>query len=427
MNLPNTISRRNFLAAGAFATTTIALSAKSYGRVLGSNERIGVGFIGAGGMGTKHLEACKGLKDSDNLQFLGVADCWRKRAEEGAALLETEALVDYRKLLDKQDIDYVTIATPEHRHAQIVLDALDSEKAVYCEKPLAHTIEEGQSLVKKQKETRRPLQVGVQSMSDACYSTAAQAIAGGVIGKVVQAQIEYVRRYNSQGLFRKRDLDPKMPKPEDLDWNAWLGDAPEIAWDPHRYFEWRCYSTYSGSIATDLFIHRISRIIKACNLTYPRRVVGMGGIWQWNDGRDLPDNFEMICEYPRGMTVYVLGTQSNRVDFEHLIRGYEGTLYFNANGWVAKDKDGKEISSDKSPPKEDISIHHTNLHNHLRNNEPLNCPVELGLASLVATCMANESWRQSKVIGWDDQHQKMASADSLNLSHLPEPLDSQSD
>ena len=103
---------------------------------------------------------------------------------------------------------------------------------------------------------------------------------------------------------------PAEPQPADLDWNAWLADAPKVAWNPHHYFEWRCYSAYSGGIATDLFIHRITRIMRACNLLYPRRVVGMGGIWQWNDGRDLPDNFEMICEYPRGMTVYVLGTRA---------------------------------------------------------------------------------------------------------------------
>ena len=191
-----------------------------------------------------------------------------------------------------------------------------------------------------------------------------------------------------------------------------------MPWNPHDYFEWRCNSAYSGGVGTDLFIHRISRIIKACNLTYPRRVVGMGGIWQWNDGRDLPDNFEMICEYPRGMTVYVLGTQSNRVGIDHLIRGYRGTLYFTPDGWIAKDKDGKELASDKAPPREDLHLHHTNLHNHLRNGEPLNCPAELGLAGVVAVCMANESWRTSQMMGWDQEKQRMAPAQTLNLSHL---------
>ena len=411
------LSRRSFLATTAL--TAMALTAKSYSQIVGANEGIGIGFIGAGGMGTNHLNACKQLKESDNLRFLGVADCWNTRAQKGAHLLNTNAVVDYRKLLDDKDIDYMTIATPEHRHAQITLDALEAGKAVYCEKPLTHTIDEARAVVKKQKESGRPIQVGVEAMSDACYGTAATAIAQGVIGKVVQAQIEYVRRYGKAGPWRQPNLDPNMPKPDDLDWAAWLGPAPEVPWNPHHYFEWRCNSVYSGGVGTDLFIHRISRIIKACNLTYPRRVVGMGGIWQWNDGRDLPDNFEMICEYPRGMTVYVLGTQSNRVGMDHVIRGYRGTLYFTPDGWIARDKDGKELASDKNPPNEDIHLHHTNLHNHLRNREPLNCPVELGLAGVVAVCMANESWRTSQMMGWDTNTERMVPAHGVNLGHFP--------
>jgi len=420
MTFDGTLSRRRFIATGAVAATALSISAKSYARILGANERIGIGFIGAGEMGTNHLNACKDLKDSDNLGFVGVADCWKTRAERGASLLECNAETDYRRLLDKKEIDYITIATPEHRHAQMVLDSFDSGKAVYCEKPLTHTIEEAQLVAKKQKASGLALQVGVQSMSDPCYASAAKAIAKGVIGQVVQAQIEYVRRYDKQGLFRLPDTDSKMPKPADLDWSDWLGNAPEVPWNPHHYFEWRCYSAYSGCIATDLFIHRLSRIIRACDLGYPRRVVGMGGIWQWNDGRDLPDNFEMICEYPRGMTVYVLGTQSNRVDFDHLIRGYRGTLYFTEDGWVAKDKDGKVLASDHAPPIEDIHPHHTNLHNHLRNNEPLNCPIDLALAGQVAVCMANESWRTSQVMGWDESNERMVPATTLDLSHFPD-------
>lgn len=412
-------SRRDFLATSAIASTAIAMSAKSYAQVLGANERIGIGFIGAGGMGTEHLNACNDLKQSDNLQFCGVADCWRTRAEKGAAVVGTDSTTDYRELLDRKEIDYVTIATPEHRHAAMTLEALDAGKAVYCEKPMTHTIEEAQLVVGKQQETGLPVQVGVQSMSDPCYSSAAQAIAEGVIGLVVQAQIEYVRRYDKLGLFREPTVDSGMQKPQDLDWSAWLGNAPEVPWNPHHYFEWRCYSSYSGCVAGDLLIHRISRIIKACNLSFPRRVVGMGGIWQWDDGRDLPDNFEMISEYPRGMTVYALGIQSNRVPIDHLIRGYRGTLYFTPEGWVARDKDGKELASDHAPPKEDIHLHHTNFHNHLRSGEPLTCPVDLGMAGVAAVCMANESWRSSQMMGWDDKSQRMVPANSLDLSHRP--------
>jgi hypothetical protein len=161
--------------------------------------------------------------------------------------------------------------------------------------------------------------------------------------------------------------------------------------------------------------------MKACDLMYPRRAIGMGGIWQWPDGRDLPDNFEMICEYPRGMTVYVLGTQSNRVGVDHLIRGYRGTMYFTGSGWVAKDKDGKVLAEHQKTGGEDIRLHHTNFHNHLRSGEPLNCPVELGMAGVAAVNMANESWRTGQMMGWDKENEKMVPAHTLGeQNYFPE-------
>lgn len=400
---------------------TAGMTAVSYAKVVGANSRIRVGFIGAGGMGTGHLNAHKRLKKTNNLESVAVADCWKKRAEDGAARIEApQSFTDYRKVLEIGDIDYVTIATPEHWHSKMTIDALEAGKAVYCEKPMTHTIPQALEVMKKQKETGLPVQIGVQAMSDDSYITAGQAIKEGVLGQVVQAQIEYVRRYDTQGPWRSRPaLKDDMPKPQDLNWEDWLGHAPKVPWNPHHYFEWRCYAAYSGGIATDLFIHRITRIMKACNLLYPRRVAGMGGIWQWPDGRDLPDNFEMICEYPRGMTVYVLGTMSNRVGVDHLIRGYRGTLYFTSSGWVAKDKDGKVLAEHKKTGGEDIHLHHTNLHNHLRNGDALNCPVELGMAGVAAVNMANESWRTGQMIGWDESNKKMIPADQMGFNPVP--------
>ena len=121
----------------------------------------------------------------------------------------------------------MTIASPEHWHAQMTLDALDAGKAVYCEKPLTHTIPEALAVMKKQQTTKLPLQVGVQGMSDDSYISAQKAIKDGVLGRVVQAQIEYVRRYGEQGPFCVPDLKDDMPKPADLDWDAWLGSAPQ--------------------------------------------------------------------------------------------------------------------------------------------------------------------------------------------------------
>ncbi len=413
-------NRRQFMATSAALASVVpfsdkVVSAKSYSRILGSNERLGVGLIGHGGMGGGHAKTIAGLKEPNNLDPIAVADCWKTRAESGAKVTGApHAYQDYRKVLDHKEIDYVTIATPEHWHCDMTLDAFDAGKDVYCEKPMTHTLEEGVRVFKKQKETGRVLQVGVQGMSDDSYISARKAIDDGVLGQVVQAQIEYVRRYGEQGPWRVPGLDKNMPKPADLDWNAWLGSAKKADWNPNLYFEWRNYSMYSGGIATDLFIHRITRIMKACNLLYPNRVVGMGGIWQWDDGRDLPDNFEMICEYPRGMTVYVLGTMSNRVAIDHVIRGYRGTLQFNPEGWVARNKDGEVLAEHKKSGAEDINLHHTNLHAAIRDGAELNCPVELGMAGVSAVCMANESWRSGQMMAWDPKQEKMVPASQVS-------------
>ncbi|MEZ6072597.1 MAG: Gfo/Idh/MocA family oxidoreductase [Pirellulales bacterium] len=422
------LDRRSFLRnTGAAAATAgvvagaISQTAKSYGRVIGANDRIRVGFIGAGGMANAHMDTYNDTKEANNVEAVAVADCWKTRAEDGARKVSApHSYTDYHKVLDHDEIDYVTIATPEHWHWTMTIDALDAGKAVYCEKPMTHTIPQAQAVWKKQKETGLPLQVGVQAMSDDSYASAAEAIRDGELGQVVQAQIEYVRRYGEQGPWRNPDITDDTAQPEDLNWNDWLGDAEKIDWNPHHYFEWRNYSAYSGGICTDLFIHRITRIMKACDLLYPRRVVGMGGIWQWPDGRDLPDNFEMICEYPRGMTVYVLGTMSNRVGVDHLIRGYRGTLYFTNTGWTIKDKDGKVLREHKKTGGEDTHLHHTNLQNHLRNGEPLNCPVQLGMAGVVAVNMANESWRSGRMMAWDKENEQMVPADTLPIDYYPE-------
>lgn len=423
MQNENNVSRRSFIkTSSALAATTF--TAKSYARVIGANDRIKIGFIGAGGMANSHMNKIVAMQEKQNLETVAVADCWETRANEGAKKTNAKyAFTDYRKVLEIDEIDYVTIATPEHQHSTMTIAAMDHGKAIYCEKPMTHSIEEAQAVMKKQKETNLPLQVGVQAMSDDSYRAAAKAIEEGELGQVVQAQIEYVRRYGEQGPWRKPSVTPNYKsKPEDLNWDDWLGHAPKTEWNPHHYFEWRNYSQYSGGICTDLFIHRITRIMAACNLLYPRRVVGMGGIWQWPDGRDMPDNFEMICEYPRGMTVYVLGTMSNRVGIDHLIRGYRATLYFTGSGWVIKDKDGKVLREHKKSGAEDNGLHHINLQNHLRNGEPLNCPVRLGMAGVVAVNMANESWRSGRMMAWDKENEKMVSADTLELSHNPEEV-----
>ncbi len=417
------LSRRDFIRTGT-AVGAMAMTAKSYAQVAGANNRLRMGFIGCGGMAGGHLDKLLSIKDSENLDLVAVNDVYTKRALDfqskikeagGDATLHN----DYKEILARQDIDYVLIATPEHSHAYITLDALDAGKHVYVEKPMTHDIKEAQAVVAKVAGTDLKLQVGVQGTADDSYSSAFEAIKAGKLGKLVHAQIDYVRNYEGNGPWR-RGGDANAPKPSDLDWATWQKPAPEHDWDPQRYYEWRCYRDYSGGIATDLFIHRLTRLIKACGLEFPDRVVGMGGIYTWDDGRDLPDSFEMMAEYPakegitNGMTVHVLGTMANDDGNDHCIRGTDATLKFTSTGWEIKsdikaDKDAI-IATHKKTGAEDLDPHHRNHHKSIREGVALNCPSEIGLYGVAAVRMANLSWFNKKMMAWDKERAVVVSS-----------------
>ena len=229
------LNRRGFLRGTGL--TAAALSARSYGRVLGANQRLGIGIIGCGNMANHHLRKLLTMSSAANIEIVAVSDVYQTRARKfqdqimktgGNALEKTH----YQDLLAMKEVDYAFIATPEHWHAQQTLDALDAGKHVYCEKPMTHSIAEAQQVVHKVRKTGLKMQVGVQGMSDDSYSSANQAIREGKLGRVVQAQMEYVRNYPANKGPWRTGVRPNAPKPPDLDWERWLGPAPLLVSRP---------------------------------------------------------------------------------------------------------------------------------------------------------------------------------------------------
>lgn len=413
-----TQNRRTFLKTTGLAAAGLpVLTAASYGRVLGANERLNVGIIGCGGMARNHLNAL--LSMSDDVQIVAVNDVFESRARHFQDVMwqvgeRPDLAGDYRDVLDRGDVDYVLIGTPGHWHGPQALDALDAGKHVYVEKPMAHRVDESFALVDKVGATGLKLQVGVQGMSDDSYSSAHEAIKAGKLGPVIEAQIDYVRPATELGPWRT-GVDPDLPKPPDLDWEGWLGPAPSRPWSARRFFEWRVYRDYSGGIATDLFIHRLTRILRACGLGLPTRVVGMGGIYLWDDGRELPDNLEMLAEYPAvegitpGMTVHLLGTMGNGRGNDHVIRGRDATLVFTREGWEIVDQvSGEVVEQHQKTGGEDIHLHHGNLHDAIRDDAPLLCDAEMGLYGVAAVNGAVDSWAEKKMLTWDSQQSRWA-------------------
>jgi len=420
------ISRRQFAIRLAGTTagiatfgSTLGMSAKSYSQIIGANERIKVGVIGCGGMANDHMEALLQMKQSDNVEIAAVCDVYTNRLDSAKELTKAKAYKNYQDILDSKKIHYVLIATPEHWHYQMTLDAIDAGKHIYVEKPMTHTIEQAKDIVEKVSMANLKLQVGVQGMSDDSYETAHQMIQDGALGKVVMAHIDYSRNYPDD--FWTKKIDPDVKPGVNLDWEAWLGPAPKRPWDPRRYFEWRRYWDYSGGIATDLFIHRVTRIIKSVGLSFPDYVVATGGKWNFVDSvAEIPDTFNMMLDYPEKTTVMLVSSLANDTPIRHVIRGHKATLEFKKDGFTitpqessneatisgtGEDTGGGELFTHQKTGAEDITLHHRNLQDAIRKNEPLKCDQTLGFYGVVACMMGVQSLRHRKYLKWDAQNE----------------------
>ncbi len=420
------ISRRKFVVGLAGTTagiatfgSTLGMSAKSYSRIIGANERLNIGVIGCGGMANSHMNALLKMKQSDNVEIAAVNDVYTNRLDKAKELTQGKAFKNYQDILERKEIDYVLIATPEHWHYQMTLDAIDAGKHIYVEKPMTHTIKQAKDIVDKVSMAKLKLQVGVQGMSDDSYETAHKMIQDGALGKVVMAHIDYSRNYLDD--FWTKEFDTDIKPGVNLDWEAWLGPAPKRPWDPKRYFEWRRYWDYSGGIATDLFIHRVTRLIKSVGLRFPDYVVATGGKWNFVDSvAEIPDTFNMMLDYPEKTTVMLVSSLANDTPIRHVIRGHKATMEFTKEGFTVtpqessntdaisgtgEDVGGSELFTHHKSGAEDVTLHHRNLQQAIRENESLHCDQNLGYYGVVACMMGVRSLRDRKYLKWDTQNE----------------------
>ena len=389
------------------------MSALSYSQVKGANERLRIGVIGCGSQGMDHLRNLVKMREDDLCEVVAVCDVFDKRAEQAAALTGGKVVKDYRQILDDPGVDYVLIATPEHWHFQMTLDMIAAGKHIYCEKPMTQNIEQSKQIVAAMKTSKLKLQVGVQGMSDDSYEAAHKCIADGALGKVVLAQIDYSRNY--KGDFWAYPIDRDAKPGVNLDWTAWLGPAPKRPFNPDRCFRWRRYWDYSGGIATDLFIHRVTRIIKALGLTFPERGAASGGKFVFKKSpAEIPDTLNMLLDYPEGLTVQLISSLANSTSVNHLIRGHIATLQFTTTGFTITPQqlfasEAKEIVYERTGG-EQLDLHHRNLMNAIRRDEPLKCDHMLGYYGVVACEMGVQSYRRRKYLKWDPVRERLLPA-----------------
>ena len=284
-------SRRHFLKTTS--STAIALAASSYSRVLGANERISLGLIGAGGRGTSVL---RNFQNNPAIQVVAVCDIWGERVQAaqkqapGAA-----AFSDHRALLARKDVDAVLIATPDHWHCPIAVDALNAGKDVYCEKPLTRIPAEGPPVVKAARENNRVCQVGMQQRSGKHYLEAKEKyFDSGKLGDITLARTWW---HGNSWHLRKAPASLQT-KPADLDWAHFLGPVKWRDWDPQQYWNWRAYLDFGGGQVTDLFTHWIDVVHMFMGKDVPFSAQAAGGIYHYKDGRTAPDTINVLLQYP---------------------------------------------------------------------------------------------------------------------------------
>jgi len=424
-----TSSRRDFIKGSVLATAgTLAFSASSYGAILGANDRIRFAVIGCGGMGTGHLGSLVKRGDSDNIKVLTVSDVYQRRLTRAKNICQGEGYLDYRKLLDRQDIDAVLIATPDHWHAKISIDAMDSGKHVYVEKPMTHTVEQAIKLRNTVKRTGKILQVGPNGTANDSYWQAREAIQAGRIGKVTWAHGSYNRNARICLFNEHQKIDPTAgpgKSGEDyVDWDMWLGHkwglAPKIAWNPEHFFRFRKYWPYNGGVATDLLYHKLAPLLIAIagpDGEYPSRVNANGGLYVEKDGRDIPDTFLMTADYPSEWSLFLVSTLTNDAGIPDRIYGKHGTMELGGEPLLRFNGDFKEEFKAKNGGKDEVRIPvkprrdlEGNFIDVLRGKDKLACNADLGCATMVAIKMAVESYRQKKSMLWDAKREKVTTA-----------------
>ena len=287
-------TRRHFLS-----TTGFGLAASSLATAAGSktspNDRIQYALIGCGGMGQGDVKNSEPYKSA---RIIGGCDIYTSRLTRMKELFGSDLFLtrDYREVLAKPEVDAVYIATPDHWHARIAIDAMKAGKDVYVQKPMVQKVAEGLPVIEAEKKTGRILQVGSQRVSSIIYAKAKELYRAGAIGELNMVEVYYDRN-SATGAWQY--TIPPDATPETVDWDRFIGHAPKRPFEPIRLFRWRNYQDYGTGVAGDLFVHLFSGVHFVLDSLGPNRVYATGGLRYWKDGRDVPDVMLGLFDYPK--------------------------------------------------------------------------------------------------------------------------------
>jgi predicted dehydrogenase len=326
----NQTTRRGFIGA------LTAVSAASYNRILGANDRVGIGFVGFGLIGKQHVYNFK--NSFPDVDRVAMCDCYKARVDEGLKFMESpnaKGYTDFRKMYENKDIQGVVIATPDHWHALLTIMACAAGKDVYVEKPLTVCNDEGKWMLEAKNKYKRVVVVGTQRRTGANVKEAKKIIDSGVIGKVLEVKLGSTRNIYP-GFGKPTETTP----PEGLDYDMWLGPAPKKPYSPHRcLYHFRWFWDYSGGQMTNLGAHTIDQLHYVLNVKGPNKVVSFGGRYGLDDDGETPDVQEAIMEYPGFlMNISIREANGLRDSRGTVIMGTKGNLIMGSNEIVPENQ-----------------------------------------------------------------------------------------
>jgi predicted dehydrogenase len=388
-------------------TFSLATSAASYSAIKGANERVRAAIIGAGGRGRYLTGEFKEI----GAEMAGVCDIYEPNLQAGLKVANTGAksFSDYKKLLDDKSYDAVVVATPDHWHARMVIDAVHAGKDVYVEKPMTHTVMEGFDVIDAVRKTKRVVQVGTQRRSSPLFQQAKSIMDSGSLGDVRLVTSYWL---NNQASLSDRKLAGN------LDWKQWLGSAPKRDMDEKRFFNWYYFYDYSGGLLVGQAAHVVDAIQWFMGSKEPIAVTCVGGKVNL-PGAEIPDTATLAIEYPENyLATFTLGYKAMRYNaFNDQLKQFHGSKarFDVGREWWALYPQSDAIEMKPSQEKKEPGSFGSAARAHIRNfldciksRKDPNAPVEAGHATGMVLAMGMDSLRAGRRLKWDSRTRKVS-------------------
>jgi len=435
-------TRREFLkgaaAYGGAMTSLSSIPSHASAKVAGANDRIRIGVMGAGGRARQILQFLLPGPFGDwmgmpqfkisyvpGAQIVAIADVYEINRDRAAAMTgpETKKFHDYRELLDQKDIDAVIIASPDHWHKQMLVDAVSAGKDAYVEKAVTHSVEEGPEEIQAIEKSGRMVQTGTQMRSWPHCVQAKEIVDSGALGTVRLVDAWWFLDYYSGMLKRPEQSAAAQAAIESkLDWKAWLGSAPARPFSLPRFTTWRYFWDYGGGNLEDLLSHAIDVVQWFMDSPTPTSAIANGHVYEMTDW-ECPDTVSCTLEYPKGFLVNYFGGHTSGIDFGSMVfYGTKATLQLTLAGFGLYEEPGRFWYNSKSQrwrpePKLYVESEHEgtsdSLHNWLdsiRSRKPPNANIRAGVEAGFTTHLGNAALRSGKKATWDEVQQKIVLA-----------------